>query len=1199
MKQAGLPIPQVVQVATLCLLALALAVVPIHAQPVQQVLAQSVPPTFQKSFAPATIGPGSISTLRFDITNGSSLAVRNLAFTDTLPAGVTIASPANTSSTCLGVVDAPEGGSTITFAGGGIGSSSSCSVTVDVTSSTPGTHTNVSGDLTSDAGNSGSATADLTVATNRPGFTKAFAPSSVNFGGRSTLTFTIDNTANGSTAFSLTFTDNLPSGMVVASPANASSTCNGGTLSAPAGGSVISLGPDFSTPGSPSVAAGASCTVSVDVLGNAVGSLGNTSGELTSTSGGPSVSSGKAGAVLTVTVDRISLTKSFTDDPVPPGGTVTLEFTLRNLDRASDATSITFTDDLDATLSGLVAIGTPIADPCGPGSSLSGTSVLTLSGGNLPLEASCTFSVTLQVPASAASGSYYNETSTVSADVGGRPVTSSAGSDLLVVSPVPLLTKTFVDDPVGAGGSVTLEFTITNTSPTSAATDIAFEDVFDVVLATASATPANGFCGAGSTATFIPLGFSSPTLVVSGASLDPGASCTFDITLDVTVGASGGIYPNTTSEITATVDGETVTGSAASDDLEIVSGPTLVKEFTDDPVAPGGTVTLQFTLAHNEGAAGDATDVTFTDDLDAALSGLVATGLPMADVCGVGSQVSGTSTLTFSGGTLTPGETCTFSVTLQVPSTATAGNHTNTTSSVVSSVLGVTTVEIAATDDLRIAGLTLAKEFIDDPVLPGGTVTLRFTIENVSPVSTATDIFFQDDLNATLSGLAATGLPLADVCGTGSSLIGTSGDKVLTFAGGTLASGEVCSFDVTLDVPLTAEPDTYLNTTSDFSGTFEGQTVLFDNASAGLVVANELLAFTKEFVDDPVGPGDLVTLRFTLTNLSAVGPVADVAFTDDLDAALSGLAAIGLPATDVCGLGSEVSGTSLLSFTGGSLAAGGSCSFDVMLMVPSTVDVGSGAVNTTSEVTGTLSGLPVTGPAASDTLVIDTLAFTKAFGGDTVAGGTVVLTFNIQNLDAGSGVLELRFSDDLSGVIPGLVATGLPAIDVCGEGSILDGTSIVTLLGGNLLPGGSCSFSVTLQVPASAAPGSYLNVTSDLLQGDARVADPATATLTVLGVVDSDGDGVLDDVDVCPGTVIPEGVPTQSLGVNRFALVNGDGIFDTTLPNGKGPGASFTIEDTAGCSCEQIIAAQGLGKGHEKFGCSLGAMREWVALVNP
>ena len=57
---------------------------------------------------------------------------------------------------------------------------------------------NVSGDLTSSAGSSGTASADLTVATNRPGFSKSFSPATVPIGSRSRLTFTIDNTANGS-----------------------------------------------------------------------------------------------------------------------------------------------------------------------------------------------------------------------------------------------------------------------------------------------------------------------------------------------------------------------------------------------------------------------------------------------------------------------------------------------------------------------------------------------------------------------------------------------------------------------------------------------------------------------------------------------------------------------------------------------------------------------------------------------------------------------------------------------------------------------------------------------------------------------------------------------------------------------------------------------------------------------------------------
>ncbi len=98
---------------------------------------------------------------------------------------------------------------------------------------------------------------------------------------------------------------------------------------------------------------------------------------------------------------------------------------------------------------------------------------------------------------------------------------------------------------------------------------------------------------------------------------------------------------------------------------------------------------------------------------------------------------------------------------------------------------------------------------------------------------------------------------------------------------------------------------------------------------------------------------------------------------------------------------------------------------------------------------------------------------------------------------------------------------------------------------------------------------------------------------------DEDGDGIPDDQDVCFGTGIPETVPTVRLEMNHFALVDDDGIFDTSLPPGGGPGLDFTLDDTAGCSCEQIIQALGLGQGHVMFGCSISAMEDWVDLVNP
>jgi hypothetical protein len=96
---------------------------------------------------------------------------------------------------------------------------------------------------------------------------------------------------------------------------------------------------------------------------------------------------------------------------------------------------------------------------------------------------------------------------------------------------------------------------------------------------------------------------------------------------------------------------------------------------------------------------------------------------------------------------------------------------------------------------------------------------------------------------------------------------------------------------------------------------------------------------------------------------------------------------------------------------------------------------------------------------------------------------------------------------------------------------------------------------------------------------------------------------VLDENDLCPDTATSDpdaGVPSASLGTNRWADIDGDGEFETTLPKGNGPARGpFTLEDTGGCGCAQIIEAEGLGAGHVKHGCSAGAMLNWVASVAP
>jgi len=106
-------------------------------------------PQLSKEFAAGAVS-GRATALTFTITNTTELAAKaGWSFTDTLPAGMTVATPSAATTTCAsGAVTAAAGSGSITASGNLNAGQASCTVTVNVTATT-GTYTNGPENVTS------------------------------------------------------------------------------------------------------------------------------------------------------------------------------------------------------------------------------------------------------------------------------------------------------------------------------------------------------------------------------------------------------------------------------------------------------------------------------------------------------------------------------------------------------------------------------------------------------------------------------------------------------------------------------------------------------------------------------------------------------------------------------------------------------------------------------------------------------------------------------------------------------------------------------------------------------------------------------------------------------------------------------------------------------------------------------------------
>jgi hypothetical protein len=244
-------------------------------------VAAIAPPTIAKAFGAASIANGATTSLTFTLANpNTATTLTGVGFTDTLPAGLVVSTPNGLAGTCGGgTITAVAGSGTITLAAASLAASASCNFSVNVTGATSGVKNNTTTAVTSvEGGNGGTASASVTVAAiAAPTFSKAFG-GTIPLNGSTTLSFTITN-PNGSPLTGVGFTDTFPAGLVVSTPNGLTGSCGGGTITAVAASGSVTLA-------GATLAPSASCTFSVSVTGNSLGTKVNTTSAITSVEGG-------------------------------------------------------------------------------------------------------------------------------------------------------------------------------------------------------------------------------------------------------------------------------------------------------------------------------------------------------------------------------------------------------------------------------------------------------------------------------------------------------------------------------------------------------------------------------------------------------------------------------------------------------------------------------------------------------------------------------------------------------------------------------------------------------------------------------------------------------------------------------------------------------------------------------------------------
>ncbi len=807
-----------------------------------------------KDFDPNTIPVGGTSTLTIEIINNGTDTFTGADLSDEITDTSFYFEAGTAQTTCIpnGVVDISADSQTISLTNGTI-PPGGCTIIVDVTTDDnqlPTSYENIieAGDLITDQGDTNPADASDIISVETVTITKSYGTGTISYPEVSTLTITISNPANGQALTNMSLTDTLPDDLVIATPANASTTCNDSTpptptLTAEEGTRVIELSDG-------SLAAGSgSCSIQVDVtaLSETVsGDYPNTigQGDLTSGPAGNGPTNGNTNTA-TLEVEALEVSKDFLYESFQAGDTSStnpLTITLTN-PTSLDYTNVNITDSLptspDTDLE--FVLGTENTD-CGGTVSLTGSSpppyrTIGLAGGTLPANGSCTITVDVTTDTDATAGSYTNtiypdDITTTVDGVDGPTIPEDVTADVETypfqrgVEAAKSFTPSSIDffDYDGDTSTLELEFTA---PPDTDLTDFSFTDVLpdngdgSVYLASPISANLSG-CGANAELTDgsgNPLGPDDTTIQMINSTILKGETCTVSVDVTSNTGSTPGvIYTNTVTpdNVSNNEDRNPPGNLTANLTVTTPSTLTMAKDFDPNIVGPEGLSRLTITLENA------STTELINVDLDDFLPGDTSDGVVIAanpnptTTCdsGVITAAPGTQTLHMEDGTIpasdgTVNGICTINVNVQGKTTdgTNPATYTNTipVANVVATLAGTPSTmnpQDPASDDLTVKDLDLEIVKGFDPVLVygGADSEMSITLRNPNAEAELIDITFTDNMPA--ADMVLVDPPNFDPsdCGPDAELIRID-QSTFEFSGGYLAAGEECT--ITLNTNMT------------------------------------------------------------------------------------------------------------------------------------------------------------------------------------------------------------------------------------------------------------------------------------------------------------------------------------------------------------------------------------------------------------